>query len=128
MPMLWYHARTRDANRVYHFCAVYAIITIAMDRLPLDVARLIRDLEALAGFTEPGFEGWTRRAFSPAFIEGRAWLAAQMRDAGLAVAVDAAGNLIGRRAGAIDRPALVIGSHTDTVPGAGRFDGMLGVL
>jgi len=99
-----------------------------MDHLPLDVTHLIHDLETLAGFTEAGFAGWTRRAFSPAFIEGRAWLAAQMRAAGLTAAIDAAGNLVGRRAGTTTAPTLVIGSHTDTVPGAGRFDGMLGVL
>ena len=99
-----------------------------MDSLKLDTTRLLRDIDTLATFTEPGCEGWTRRAFSPAFIDGRAWLAAQMREAGLAVATDPAGNLIGRCAGTAARAPLVIGSHTDTVPGAGRFDGMLGVL
>lgn len=99
-----------------------------MDQLSLDTNRLLRDIETLATFTEPGFAGWTRRAFSPAFVAGRAWLAGQMRDAGLDASVDAAGNLVGRRAGRDAAPALVIGSHTDTVPGAGRYDGMLGVL
>jgi N-carbamoyl-L-amino-acid hydrolase len=99
-----------------------------MDELAIDTVHLLRDLDTLATFVEPGVEGWTRRAFSPAFVAGRAWLAEQMRAAGLTVAVDAAGNLIGRRAGSSDLPVLMIGSHTDTVPGAGRFDGMLGVL
>ncbi|HEX9371073.1 MAG TPA: M20/M25/M40 family metallo-hydrolase, partial [Roseiflexaceae bacterium] len=99
-----------------------------MNHLPIDTARLLRDLDTLATFVEPGMAGWTRRAFSPAFVAGRTWLAEQMRAAGLAVSTDAAGNLAGRRAGSADLPALMIGSHTDTVPGAGRFDGMLGVL
>jgi N-carbamoyl-L-amino-acid hydrolase len=99
-----------------------------MDHLPLDLTHLLHDLETLASFTEAGFAGWTRRAFSPAFVEGRGWLAAQMRAAGLTTAIDAAGNLVGRREGTTSAPTLVIGSHTDTVPGAGRFDGMLGVL
>ncbi|HEY3229614.1 MAG TPA: Zn-dependent hydrolase, partial [Roseiflexaceae bacterium] len=99
-----------------------------IEHLPIDTARLLDDLETLATFTEPGTEGWTRRAFSPAFVAGRAWLAERMREAGLNAVVDAAGNLIGRRAGEAVRPTLMIGSHTDTVPGAGRFDGMLGVL
>jgi beta-ureidopropionase / N-carbamoyl-L-amino-acid hydrolase len=101
-----------------------------MQGLTIDIAGLLGDLEMLATYTEPGTEGWTRRAFSPAFAAGRAWLAERMREAGLDTAVDAAGNLIGRRAVASGQalPALVIGSHTDTVPGAGRFDGMLGVL
>src|SRR4051812_14187863 len=102
----------------------------AMEYLPIAIARLQDDLEALATYTEPQTAGWTRRAFSPAFAAGRAWLAERMREAGLDPFVDAAGNLIGRRATAAGPalPPLMIGSHTDTVPGAGRFDGMLGVL
>jgi N-carbamoyl-L-amino-acid hydrolase len=94
----------------------------------IDTAQLLRDLDTLATFTEPDTPGWTRRAFSPAFRAGRVWLAEQMRAAGLSVTVDAVGNLIGRRAGAEDLPPLMIGSHSDTVLGGGRFDGMLGVL
>jgi N-carbamoyl-L-amino-acid hydrolase len=52
-----------------------------------------------------------------------------MADAGLAVSVDAGGNLIGRREGLEpDLPCLMLGSHTDTVVGGGRFDGIVGVL
>ncbi len=104
----------------------HAMIT-AMQTLNIDHARLLRDIETLATFTEPDTNGWTRRAFSPAFVAGREWVADRMRRAGLETRIDAAGNLIGRR-GSAGLPALVIGSHTDTVPGAGRFDGMLGVL
>lgn len=52
-----------------------------------------------------------------------------MRRAGLTTRVDAAGNLVGRREGdAPGLPALVLGSHLDTVPDAGSYDGMLGVV
>jgi N-carbamoyl-L-amino-acid hydrolase len=52
-----------------------------------------------------------------------------MAEAGLAVSVDAGGNLIGRREGLQpDLPCLMLGSHTGTVVGGGRFDGMVGVL
>ena len=52
-----------------------------------------------------------------------------MREAGMAVRQDAAGSMWGSYAGtAEDAPALVIGSHLDTVPNAGRYDGILGVL
>lgn len=52
-----------------------------------------------------------------------------MREAGLAARVDAAGNLLGRREGPRPgMPALVLGSHLDTVPDAGSYDGMLGVV
>jgi allantoate deiminase len=52
-----------------------------------------------------------------------------MQEAGLSVRLDTAGNLIGRYDGLRpDRPVLAIGSHLDTVPDAGKFDGVLGVL
>src|SRR5207247_7903566 len=58
----------------------------------------------------------------------RAWLAERMAEAGLAVRVDAAANVIGRRPGRTDEPPLVLGSHLDTVQEGGRFDGIAGVL
>jgi N-carbamoyl-L-amino-acid hydrolase len=52
-----------------------------------------------------------------------------MTEAGLEVQTDAVGNLLGRLLGATpELPELVIGSHTDTVAGGGRFDGMVGVV
>ena len=52
-----------------------------------------------------------------------------MAEAGLDVEVDAGGNLLGRRAGTDPRlPSIMLGSHTDTVTGGGRFDGIAGVL
>ena len=50
------------------------------------------------------------------------------KEAGLHVRVDAAANMIGYRAGQSDRPCIMIGSHLDTVPGGGRFDGIAGVV
>jgi len=56
-------------------------------------------------------------------------IAAWMTEAGLSTWQDAAGNQCGRREGREpDLPALLLGSHIDTVPDAGRYDGMLGVL
>ncbi len=100
----------------------------------VDVARLQSDIEALAEFREPGEAGWTRRVFSAPYVASRDWLAGRMRDAGLEVRRDAAGNLVGTMAAAPPHdperrgPALVTGSHTDTVAGGGRFDGPAGVL
>ena len=52
-----------------------------------------------------------------------------MVKAGLSVRVDAAGNVIGRKEGAVDGlSAIGMGSHTDTVPKGGKYDGALGVL
>jgi allantoate deiminase len=73
---------------------------------------------------EPGL--LVRRYATPAMAEANALVGGWMRDAGLAVRVDAAGNLIGRREGG--QRTLVLGSHLDTVRDAGRYDGPLGVL
>ena len=82
----------------------------------------------LAEITDPG-KPYTRRSFSPLFDEGRAWLRNRFEAAGLTTRIDPAGNLIGRRAGT-DATAgtIMIGSHSDTVPSGGRFDGAAGVL
>lgn len=92
--------------------------------------RISRDLEALARFTDPAQEGFTRISFTPAYRQAIDHLARLMaEEAGLQVSMDAVGNLIGRRPGAVaDAPAIVIGSHVDTVPGGGRFDGTVGVV
>jgi len=96
--------------------------------LPVNADRIAEDIDALAGITDPGHP-WTRRAFSPLFLEGRAYIEARMKAAGLETRIDAAGNLIGRRAGA--KPGLgtiLVGSHSDTVPDGGRFDGIAGTI
>jgi N-carbamoyl-L-amino-acid hydrolase len=94
----------------------------------IDSDRLWADLMALGAITEPD-RPYTRRAFSPEFDAGRAWLTERMRESGLATHIDCAGNLIGRREGrsAAGR-AIVVGSHSDSVPAGGRFDGMAGVV
>jgi beta-ureidopropionase / N-carbamoyl-L-amino-acid hydrolase len=90
--------------------------------------RLWNRMEALSRFTDPA-SPWTRRAFDKQFAHGRAWLAEEFKAAGLAVEVDVGGNLIGRAPGTgRGLGALVAGSHSDTVPAGGRFDGMLGLL
>jgi N-carbamoyl-L-amino-acid hydrolase len=95
---------------------------------PINADRLWQRVEALSQFTLPDAP-WTRRAFSPLFTEARAWLREQFAAAGLAVELDAGGNLIGRRPGAMSgQKPLITGSHCDTVVGGGRFDGIIGVL
>jgi allantoate deiminase len=74
---------------------------------------------------EPGC--LTRTFLSPATKQVHELLETWMRNAGLAVRRDAIGNLIGRHAGTTER-VFAVGSHIDTVPNAGKFDGTLGVL
>lgn len=73
---------------------------------------------------EPG--RLTRRFATPALREAGEAAAGWMRQAGMTVRRDAIGNVVGRREGG-DR-TLLLGSHLDTVPDAGRYDGALGVL
>jgi allantoate deiminase len=87
---------------------------------------LIDDLERLARFSSGG-EGVTRLAWSPELRAAYAWFTGRCEAAGLAAEVDPAGNLVARwEAG--EGPAVVLGSHLDSVPEGGRFDGSLGVL
>ena len=99
-----------------------------MNTAPINIDRLSARIEAISRFTLPDVP-WTRRAFTPLFLEARAWLKEEFARVGLAVTQDAALNLIGRREGTkIGAKPLIIGSHCDTVVGGGRFDGILGVL
>jgi N-carbamoyl-L-amino-acid hydrolase len=94
-----------------------------------DADRLADDLGELSGMVEGGVPGWTRRVFSDAYRASREWVRDRMVAAGLETEIDAAGNVVGRVPGR-DRslPALMTGSHSDTVHAAGRFDGMVGVF
>src|SRR5262249_14845435 len=71
----------------------------------------------------------TRTFCSPAMRRANEQVAAWMREAGMEVRQDAIGNVIGRYPAQIpDGKTFVLGSHLDTVPDAGKFDGPLGVL
>src|SRR6185369_11339129 len=90
--------------------------------------RLWSTLQALGRIGETP-RGMDRIAFSPAEIEARAFVTGIMREAGMAARVDAAGNLIASRPGRDPGLApLAMGSHIDTVPMGGKFDGALGVI
>ncbi|MBI4593972.1 MAG: Zn-dependent hydrolase [Candidatus Rokubacteria bacterium] len=88
-------------------------------------------IETLAGFGALPGGGVTRPAWSPPHEAARAWLLDEMRAAGLAAWVDAAGNIfggLGTSAFDAARPVVLTGSHIDTVPEGGILDGALGVL
>jgi N-carbamoyl-L-amino-acid hydrolase len=93
------------------------------------ISRLQDNIEQLSTMINTSKPGWTRRPFTEEYGRGRQWLAAQMQEAGLTVEIDAASNVIGMLPGSDPALApLMIGSHTDTVTGGGRFDGIIGVL
>ncbi len=91
-------------------------------------AQVMGRCDALGEITdEPG--RITRTFLSPATKAAHELVGGWMREAGLEVRIDAAGNVIGRREGAAEgAKTFVIGSHLDTVPNAGKYDGILGVM
>jgi allantoate deiminase len=91
------------------------------------VPSLTADLEAAARIGADERGGVSRFAWTPELAEANAWLAEHLAELGLEVELDAAGNVIGRwEAG--EGKAVLLGSHLDTVPCGGRYDGALGVL
>ena len=90
--------------------------------------RLVKDFEAMAQLTAPG-EGINRLAFTDADWAGRQYIIDCMTDAGLSVEIDDFGNVIGYKIGKKpDLPVVMVGSHTDSVPNGGNYDGVVGVL
>ena len=90
--------------------------------------RLQKDFDAMAQFTGLG-EGINRLAFTDADWEGRQYIIDCMNDAGLDVEIDGFGNIIGYKIGTNpDLPVVMVGSHTDSVPNGGNYDGVAGVL
>lgn len=86
-------------------------------------------IQALSKFGANPEGGVSRVAFSEADIEGRGYITKLMAQAGLDVRRDAAGNIIGRREGTDpELPVIMFGSHIDSVPGGGNYDGDVGVI
>jgi len=73
-------------------------------------------------------QGITRQAFTPIYEEAKEYVKNLMEEIGLKVYEDAVGNLFGRLEGNNKNHAIIMGSHIDTVPNGGIFDGSLGVL
>lgn len=90
--------------------------------------RLLQRIAALAEVGAIDGGGCARLALSDADRAGRDLVCGWMRELGLAVTVDAIGNVVGVRAGRVDGPPVMTGSHIDTVRTGGRYDGNYGVL
>jgi N-carbamoyl-L-amino-acid hydrolase len=105
----------------------------AQPRPRVDGGRLRERLETLSRFGRPSggtfADGVSRVAYSDADIAGRDYVMSQMRGAGLQPRIDAAGNIFARRDGSANTlPPILFGSHIDSVPNGGNFDGDLGSL
>ena len=92
----------------------------------IDIDRLKRDLEELGRIGRDEHGGVNRPSFSPADLEARAWLRKKIEEAGLCYRQDGAGNQFGRLE--CGGKTVMAGSHIDTVPNGGMFDGAVGVL
>ena len=103
-------------------------------QVPLHVKqeRLRATLDKLSEFGRPPggtfADGVTRLGFSDEDLAARAWVMGLLREAGLEVRVDPAGSIFGRRAGTENLPVILFGSHIDSVPRSGNFDGDVGSM
>jgi allantoate deiminase len=90
------------------------------------VSSLAAELEAASLIGADG-GGVSRFAWTPELAQANAWLMGRLESLGLVEELDSAGNVLGRWS-AGDGKAILLGSHLDTVPRGGRYDGALGVL
>lgn len=91
--------------------------------------RLTQSIETLAQIGRTPHGGVRRIAYSLEDIQARNLVQHWMCEAGMSVRIDAAGNIIGTYSGKFSQaPTLATGSHIDTVPNGGRYDGAFGVL
>ncbi len=101
-------------------------------RPAVDAARLRNRLERLSTHGRPPggtfADGVSRVAYSVADLTARAWLIDEIKSADIVPRIDAAGNIFARYGGQPNQPAILFGSHLDSVPGGGNFDGDLGTF
>jgi allantoate deiminase len=90
------------------------------------VSSLAADLEEAARIGADG-GGVSRFAWTPELAQANEWLVGRLQELGLETEIDAAGNVLGRWEEG-EGTAILVGSHLDTVPRGGRYDGALGVL
>ena len=99
-----------------------------MSVLNINRERLQSDIETLAEIGRQEDYGIYRMAFSDGDMQGRKWFKDRIEEAGLEFYQDGAANLHARYNWDDQHPSVMMGSHLDTVPGAGHLDGALGVI
>src|ERR671919_1586053 len=98
-------------------------------RVAINKRRLLRDLNAVSRIGIGDHGSVTRLVFSIKELRSRQLLIHLMRQAGLKIQIDAIGNIFGRFEGSDSKaPAVLVGSHLDTVLHGGKFDGTMGVI
>ena len=118
--------------RLALFCALLvapAVFAQTPTQVRVNGARIHSHLAALSQFGRNPQGGVSRVAYTPADVQGREYAIQLMKDAGLDVHLDAAGNIVGSRPGSDPSlKPLLIGSHIDSVPEGGNYDGDVGSL
>lgn len=107
-----------------------AVVGPILENMPVEPSRISQDIEAIAGFNQTTPDvGFSRPTFSPAWRRARDYVIAQAESAGCHTRIDAAGNLHARpRELPWDAPAWLSGSHIDSVPTGGKYDGVAGIV
>ena len=97
--------------------------------LEVDGPRLNQRMHRLESFGANAAGGIDRVAFSDANIEALDWIAGLLVESGFSPSIDFAGNLIARKPGSSpELPSIMLGSHIDSVPGGGNYDGQVGSM
>ncbi|MCM3711538.1 M20 family metallo-hydrolase [Sporosarcina luteola] len=105
------------------------MVNTSLQKLTINQKRLQENMDQLAEIGKFGETGVCRLALSKEYKEGIELVKRWMEEAGLQTKVDNFGNLVGRLEGKNpDAPILMLGSHIDSQPSGGRFDGPIGVL
>ncbi len=131
-PVSFMPMKPTKAIQLFFFLLLASSIATAQTKtntLKINQQRILTRLLELSKIGELPNGGVSRVAYSKADQEGRAYFMGLMQKAGLDVTIDFAGNLIGRRAG--KNPALkpiAFGSHIDSVPNGGNYDGPVGSI
>jgi N-carbamoyl-L-amino-acid hydrolase len=104
-------------------------MTMDLSQLRIDEKRFRRDFDELSEFGKTSHGEVNRPALSPAHLAARSWLRKKIEQVGLEFRQDGAGNHSAFLAcGPLTAPSMLIGSHLDSVPTGGKYDGALGVL
>ena len=115
--------------RTFLLCIVFSASWISAADLHINAKRIEERIAALSQFGKNPEGGVSRVAFSDADVQGRNYIQTLMKAAGLEVRIDTAGNIIGKREGTNPSlPPISFGSHIDSVPGGGNYDGDVGVI
>ncbi|MFC2166545.1 Zn-dependent hydrolase [Acidobacteriota bacterium] len=113
------------ASPIFFFCKEGQ----TMKDIKIDAKRIEQHITKLAEFGKTPEGGVHRVAYSNEDVAARKYIFSLMEAAGLDIRIDAAGNIVGRREGSENSlPPIMSGSHIDTVPHGGKYDGAVGVL